>query len=86
MSLPAKLRRVCAWCSKKSGGRFESVIEDGDPGAKVTHGICPFCKAEFDADLVARCMELRPNPTIFKVRMPDPGPIVVKHPVILGGY
>lgn len=53
VSPPIKLRRVCAWCSKKSGGRFESVIEDGSPGAKATHGICPFCKAAMDEEIAA---------------------------------
>ncbi len=29
------LRRVCSWC--------ERVLEEGDPGALISHGICPEC-------------------------------------------
>ena len=30
-----QLRRVCAWC--------QAVLNEGSPGAEVTHGICEPC-------------------------------------------
>lgn len=32
---PRKLRKVCAWCN--------AIIDEGDPGAGVTHGMCEAC-------------------------------------------
>ena len=36
------LRVVCAWCGR--------VKEEGDPGADVSHGICPACMAAYFPD------------------------------------
>lgn len=32
-----KLHRICSWC--------DGVLEEGDPGAKVSHGCCDSCVA-----------------------------------------
>lgn len=38
----AKATKICAWC--------DLVMESGDPGADVTHGICPACRAAWRED------------------------------------
>lgn len=36
------MKSKCAWCGK--------TIEEGDPGAEITHGICPECFEYFSND------------------------------------
>jgi hypothetical protein len=43
VSAPVKLRIVCAWCGE--------VLEEGDPGAETSHGICATCDATVEADV-----------------------------------
>lgn len=39
VGLATNLRRVCAWC--------EAVLDEGTPGAEITHGICERCMEAF---------------------------------------
>jgi len=34
--IPQRMRRVCAGC--------QLVMDEGTPGAKITHGFCPPCE------------------------------------------
>lgn len=44
--------RMCSWC--------EEVIEEGDPGAPVTHTICPKCQREQERiDAAGECERIR---------------------------
>lgn len=39
----ARFRVVCAWC--------EDVLEEGDPGADISHGICGPCERGLEAEV-----------------------------------
>jgi hypothetical protein len=37
---PVRFWRVCSWC--------EEIMEEGDPGAPVSHGICRTCAEDVE--------------------------------------
>lgn len=52
------LRVVCAWCPMF--GRPAAVLQEGDPGAMVSHAQCPDCQAELNRQLDALEREKKP--------------------------
>lgn len=58
---PLRPRKVCSWCTV--AGR-PAGLEEGDPGALVSHGICGPCRTEQLRAYEAERLE-QPRPTVL---------------------